>query len=108
MPLMAKLGYPSLFCNSLVVADDGEIRFKTQTVTMIGDDENHLIQYDKNGTWGSETDWVDVVNARFDLGAFFNRVKVPGYMTLTKTIEGDVTEEDLKKYMEKAKAIYKY
>ncbi len=25
MPLMAKLGYPSLFCNSLVVADDGEI-----------------------------------------------------------------------------------
>ncbi len=25
MPLMAKLGYPSLFCNSLVVAEDGEI-----------------------------------------------------------------------------------
>ncbi|MBQ7275480.1 MAG: bifunctional phosphoserine phosphatase/homoserine phosphotransferase ThrH [Clostridiales bacterium] len=25
MPLMEKLGYPSLFCNSLVVADDGEI-----------------------------------------------------------------------------------
>ena len=25
MPLMAKLGYPSLFCNSLVVADNGEI-----------------------------------------------------------------------------------
>ena len=25
MPLMAKLGYPSLFCNELVVADNGEI-----------------------------------------------------------------------------------
>lgn len=25
MPLMEKLGYPSLFCNSLVVADNGEI-----------------------------------------------------------------------------------
>lgn len=25
MPLMAKLNYPSLFCNELVVADDGEI-----------------------------------------------------------------------------------
>lgn len=25
MPLMAKLGYPSLFCNELVVAPDGEI-----------------------------------------------------------------------------------
>ena len=25
LPLMAKLGYPSLFCNSLVVAEDGEI-----------------------------------------------------------------------------------
>ncbi len=25
MPLMKKLGYPSLFCNSLEVADDGEI-----------------------------------------------------------------------------------
>ena len=25
MPLMEKLGYPSLFCNSLVVAPDGEI-----------------------------------------------------------------------------------
>ena len=87
-------GYINI-CLRVYVADDGEIRFKTQTVTMIGDDENHLIQYDKNGTWGSETDWVDVVNARFDLGAFFNRVKVPGYMTLTKTIEGDVTEEDL-------------
>ena len=87
-------GYINI-CLRVYVADDGEIRFKTQTVTMIGDDENHLIQYDKNGTWGSETDWVDVVNARFDLGAFFNRVKVPGYMTLTKTIEGDVTDEDL-------------
>ncbi len=25
MPLMAKLGYPTLFCNELVVAEDGEI-----------------------------------------------------------------------------------
>ena len=77
--------------------DRKEIKFRVQSVTMIGKDENSLIQYDKNGKWGAEPEreWVDVVNARFDLGAFFNRVKVPGYMTLTKTIEGDVTEEDL-------------
>ena len=77
--------------------DRTEIKFRVQSVTMIGKDESSLIQYDTNGKWGAEPDreWVDVVNARFDLGAFFNRVKVPGYMTLTKTIEGDVTEEDL-------------
>ncbi|PWJ71186.1 hypothetical protein B0O40_1052 [Ruminococcaceae bacterium R-25] len=75
--------------------DRKEIKFRVQSVTMIGKDENSLIQYDKNGKWGAEPEWVDVVNARFDLGAFFNKVKVPGYMTLTKTIKGDVTEEDL-------------
>ncbi len=76
--------------------DRTEIKFRVQSVTMIGENESSLIQYDKNGKWGAEPDreWVDVVNARFDLGAFFNRVKVPGYMTLTKTIKGDVTEED--------------
>ena len=77
--------------------DRQEIKFRVQSVTMIGKDENSLIQYDKNGKWGAEPEreWVDVVNARFDLGAFFNKVKVPGYMTLTKTIEGKVTDEDL-------------
>ena len=77
--------------------DRSEIKFRVQSVTMIGENESSLIQYDTNGKWGAEPDreWVDVVNARFDLGAFFNRVKVPGYMTLTKTIEGDVTDADL-------------
>ena len=82
-------------CLNAYVSGTGVIKFKMQSVTMIGADDSHLIQYDKNGTWGSSTDWVDVVNTRFDLGAFFNKIQVPGYMTITKTIEGDVTEEDL-------------
>ena len=82
-------------CLNAYVSNTGVIKFKMQSVTMIGADDTHLIQYDKNGTWGSSTDWVDVVNTRFDLGAFFNKIQVPGYMTITKTIEGDVTEEDL-------------
>ncbi len=87
-------GYINI-CLRVYVAAKDEIKFKVQSVTMIGDDENSLVKYDENGTWGSANDWVDVVNARFDLGAFFNRIQVPGYMTITKTIEGDVTEEDL-------------
>ena len=74
--------------------DAGTISFAVQSKTYIGDSEDSLTLYASNGTYGSEDKWVDMVGPRFDLGAFFNRVKVPGYMTLTKTIKGDVTEED--------------
>ena len=34
-PLMKKLGYPTIFCNSLVVGENGEITdFKTATMTL--------------------------------------------------------------------------
>ncbi|MCR4703797.1 MAG: hypothetical protein K5665_09060, partial [Saccharofermentans sp.] len=77
---------------------NGTIDFVAQSRTYIGDDSNNLILYSTNGVWGSdkESDWIDVVGNRFDLGAFYNRKVIPGYINITKTIKGEVTEEDLK------------
>ena len=75
----------------------GTVTFQVQSRTYSGDYSDSLINYAENGVWNSDKnpDWVDVVGNRFDLGAFYNRKVVPGYINITKTILGDVTEEDL-------------
>ena len=79
-------------------ARDGKITFTTQNCTYIREDEEHdEFLYASNGNWmkNDPRSWSDVVGNRYDLGAFYNRIKTPGFITLTKTIKGDVTEEDL-------------
>ena len=68
-----------------------------QSRTYSGDYADSLIKYAENGVWNSNRnqDWVDVVGNRFDLGAFYNRKVVPGYINITKTIQGEVSEEGL-------------
>ena len=43
-PLMKKLGYPALFCNELVVAENGEI-----VVALVGDEATVKTFYKENG-----------------------------------------------------------
>ena len=83
-------------CLNASADSTGHISFKVQSVTMIGETDSSLINYFENGTMNSANDWVAVRGNRFDLGAFFNRKIVPGYINITKTIRGDVTDEDLK------------
>ena len=78
----------------------GTVTFLVQSRTYSGDYSDSLIKYAENGVWNSDRnpDWVDVVGNRFDLGAFYNRKIVPGFINITKTIKGDVgdvNEEDL-------------
>ncbi len=75
----------------------GNVTFMAQSRTYSGDYADSLIKYAENGVWNSNRnqDWVDVVGNRFDLGAFYNRKVVPGYINITKTIQGEVSEEDL-------------
>ncbi|MBQ1297794.1 MAG: hypothetical protein IIY21_27390 [Clostridiales bacterium] len=83
-------------CLNASADNNGHISFKVQSITTCGDNENNLIQYFENGKMNSADNWISVRGNRFDLGAFFNRKIVPGYMNITKTIKGDVTDEDLK------------
>ena len=83
-------------CLNASADNNGHVSFKVQSITTCGDNENNLIQYFENGKMNSADNWISVRGNRFDLGAFFNRKIVPGYMNITKTIKGDVTDEDLK------------
>ena len=83
-------------CLNASADNNGHISFKVQSITTCGDNENNLIQYFENGKMNSADNWISVRGNRFDLGAFFNRKIIPGYMNITKTIKGDVTDEDLK------------
>ena len=83
-------------CLNASADSNGHVSFKVQSITTCGDNENNLIQYFENGEMNSADNWISVRGNRFDLGAFFNRKVVPGYINITKTIQGDVTDEDLK------------
>jgi LPXTG-motif cell wall-anchored protein len=86
-------GYINI-CLRVTANTDGKISFKVQSVTMSGEDVDHLITYSTNGDSSSDK-WVDMVGPRFDLGAFYNKV-VPvvnkGYITITKTVQ--ITDPD--------------
>ena len=87
-------GYVDIRLN-VFAQNDGKIFFTTQNCTYIQEDEEHeAFLYASNGDWMG-TKWSDVVGNRFELGAFYNRIKTPGFINITKTIKGDVTEEDL-------------
>ena len=65
-PLMKKLGYPTIFCNSLVVADNGEItdfkmrceKSKYTTVKALQSNDLGMIQASKAGFLFKSTDAI--------------------------------------------------
>ena len=66
--------------------DNGTLNYYVTSRTYLDDSENYLYKVNDN---------VKMSGVEFTLGAFFNKVQDTGFIDLTKTVEGEVTPEDL-------------
>gem|GEM_PF-6345678 len=66
--------------------DNGTLNYYVTSRTYLDDSENYLYKMNDN---------VKMSGVEFTLGAFFNKVQDTGFIDLTKTVEGEVTPEDL-------------